>query len=468
MTKEAAAKKKEGEEETPVIYNYKGTMVDVSALDGQSGIPCEAPETVIKEFSGKFGKCAASKLPKLFILTGIGPSPYGTESRYLTYAAYPSKSFKTGGVYLPADFKVKRLEGRQRDKMSEKYSDHQLSTGLAGALHHSWSIGGDGEVFGVNKEGVIIPAFDFLEVRSKGNRTGSGTQKAFNDGFVASFNTLAQGCLAFMTDNVRLGLKTIYEQLMTVDKGARLSIRPVQEIPQKLLALVEKEETALHDKVPVMNAYSMSPKVISLKEKPFRVAGFDIHYGLGGQLPPDRISEIVKSLDAILGVACVSLFAEMDNPVFREDRLPGDFRLVPHGLEYRGLSATALAHPAIFNLVVDLSRKVVRFAEGGFRRYWANCSESTAIDIMKTGDVGKARQILEQNKSLLLKLFKAANYADPDTAYKVLVEGIGSAVESPDDVIGNWCLNGSWTTHAGDAYRNWASACAAIKAGKKV
>lgn len=463
MEKQVEKKKKEGAEGEKIVRNYKGDVAEIASLEGKSGLPCEASETLIKSFKGKWGQAPEAKLPKLFILISVGGAPYGPESRYLTCASYLGK-WRTVGVYVPSDFKVKVLTGRQGVAITEGYTDHQLNQNMAGALAHNWVIGCDGLVFAEDEKGIIIPATTYLGDRSKAAKH-SGGNTIYHEGYGASFNTKAGGCLGYLSDSIQLGLKSVYQKLIKVNPAARLSTKSAIEIP---LDMLKKDiDGALdHDKIPVMNVYGLSPKVTAPKDQPFRVSSFDFHYGIGHK-NPEQISEIVKALDSILAVGCVSLFGKLDNPVFREVKLPGSYRLPAHGIEYCGLPISVLAHPAIMNLVFDLSRKVVRFGEGGFRKYW-KADESEVIDIICKGDVERARKLLEANKSIMSKLFKAAGYADTETPFKVFMNGIESAVKKPDDIVGNWHLDGTWAAHCNGSRSGWQVNAPTIKGGKKI
>src|SRR5437762_11942016 len=95
-----------------VVREYKGDIINVSDLMGEV---CVARETTVVEIpavGGKWGRAAGQKLPRLFIVTGVQASQFGKNALYLTYVAY-GKCWRTGGVDVSADFKVKNRTGRQ-------------------------------------------------------------------------------------------------------------------------------------------------------------------------------------------------------------------------------------------------------------------------------------------------------------------------------------------------------------------
>ena len=163
---------------------------------------------------------------------------------------------------------------------------------------------------------------------------------------------------------------------------------------------------------------------------------------------------MVKALDAILGVACVSLFAKYDDPMrLKLYGLPGEYRLPAHGLEYRSLSNAWLSHPFITNLVFDLARKALVFGEKGYRKYW-NASDEEVIRCMVDCDVELAHEIMERNKRLFCGIIKASyNWASDATIemlYNVFYNGMESAINDPSDFVKNWKLSpSSWIRHTG-------------------
>jgi hypothetical protein len=65
---------------------------------------------------------------------------------------------------------------------------------------------------------------------------------------------------------------------------------------------------------------------------PFRTTGGHIHFGIGKR-DDETVSRMVKALDAIIGVACVSLFDGIDDPRRRRMYgLAGEYRLPEYGV----------------------------------------------------------------------------------------------------------------------------------------
>lgn len=375
--------------------------------------------------------------------------------------------------YFSLDFEFSRLlkEDAEYTEMVAAAEAVKLKL-LHLELGHNFMIGSDPEIF-VEEAGRLIPAFLFLPSKDKPAYTadtagfnGHGGMPMYWDGFQAEFTTQAQHCLGYHGDSIAAGMKGVYKAAKKRFPNSQLSIRSVFHIEPEILSAAAEEHVAFGC-MPSINAYGLKVKMPPARQVPFRSAGGHIHFGIGKGQQKDA-DKIVRALDAILGVACVSLFAEFDDPARRKlYGLPGEYRLPPHGLEYRPLSNAWLSHPMIMNLVIDLSRKCVVFGQKDFMPYW-NATEEETLDCIIRCDVEAAQKILLRNKEVFKQLLKASyfeddddyDYDDPgktpkkkksemDILFDVFMNGIGSAVNDPTDLTANWCLESGWKRHAG-------------------
>jgi hypothetical protein len=166
--------------------------------------------------------------------------------------------------------------------------------------------------------------------------------------------------------------------------------------------------------------------------------------------------KIVKALDAIMGVAGVSMFAKYDDPRRRiMYGLAGEYRLPPHGLEYRVLSNAWLFHPVIANIVFDLSRSAAMFGKNNLLKHW-DATEAETIEVINTCNVEGARAILRRNKELLIKILdvKLDDMGCSKYAYKAIIEGMESVIKDPSDIVGNWGLTKKWKSHCDAPNKN--------------
>lgn len=353
------------------------------------------------------------------------------------------------------------LEGEDLEKIMPSWKKFSL-TNLQNTLGHACHIGADPEIFAGDADGMVIPAFEYLPGKDKPVKTddvANGKNNVYWDGFQAEFTTTVVTCLGWQVDSVQLGLKKVLQEAKKYDKKAILLPQTVVDVPLQML-MDGKNEHIEFGCMPSLNAYGVKPYLASGREVPFRPAGGHIHFGIGKTTEKDAIP-IVKALDAVLGVACVSLFAKFDDPRRRTIYgLAGEYRLPNHGLEYRVLSNAWLFHPMIMNLIFDIARKAMMLGKTGQLNCWETTDEET-MSIINRCDVDGARRILTRNKEVMLSIIKAAYHpssygADSaQMAFNVFMSGMEKVIKNPNDIAGNWNLEGQWTTHSDGREKNF-------------
>lgn len=421
----------------------------VLSLNGKRDLVIKIHEREVAEFkysSNSPEKCKAQTLPEYLVF--INGYRNGDKCFYLN--CFDPTQLRLVGFYLPNDYVVTLVsKNSKKNKEIRAIQDKfNYEVNFKNELSHSFLIGSDPEIFAQTKDGALIPAFNFLGSKDTPNQSTvchhGKSNDIYWDGFQAEFNTLAMGCLEHHTDTVACGLIGLKDLLKKHDPNALLSVKTTFDIPPELLAN-SKEEHVQFGCMPSLNIYGMEGIKMNGREVAFRSAGGHIHYGIG-KADKDRQEKIVKALDAILAVACVSLFASFDDPRRRVMYgLAGEYRLPPHGLEYRVLSNAWLTHPLIMNIVFDLSRKALRFGEKGWMNKWIH-NEQETINIINTCDVAGAKEVMERNKELLLNIMDAP-YRNMDMtkmAYDIFYNGMESVIKKPDDIIGNWKMNEAW------------------------
>lgn len=461
-------KVEEVKEEKKAPREYKGEVVDAASIT-EIGTPIQAIETTVPFPKSQWNNGRDQKVPRLFVITGINVSPYGGDQKYMTYASHLDE--KNGAIYVPNDFKFRKLTGTQGEDMTKKYRT-SLSRNLEQHVRVGMTIGSDPEIFVEDENGTVIPAFNFLADKKSGTtRTRGvtyGNLPMYWDGFQAEFETSPQTCLAWQVDSVQAGLYGVYHAAKKFNKNAKLSTRTVMEIPFDMLQN-SAEEHVTFGCMPSFNVYGLKGKEVAPRDLPFRTAGGHIHFGVG---KIGNVEQIIRALDAVMGVACVSMFANFDNPIRRQSYgMAGEYRLPAHGIEYRVLSNAWLIHPMIMNLVFDVARNVLGFGHKGFLPLWNTTQEET-IDVVQNCDVPRARAILERNKTVLLKLIKASYGYVGDTGleklYGVFFNGLETAVKDPNDIVGNWNLNGSWIGHSDGKDKNVRYSVESLTSGKQI
>jgi len=456
----SAAAKKEVVKEKKL---FKGNDTVLEKV--KPGVPVQFTETVIP--ANKFEK----PLPNVAMITNIGDA-YGYDGK--AAIAYKTPKGDVGNRILPKTLKVRELTGTIGKGMIGKFQQ-EIFDNLITNLGFPWMVGSDPEIFVEDDKGMIIPAFNFLGSKEKPNLSETTTSNhnhnhVYWDGFQAEFNTYAATCLAWQVDSVYVGLKAVLKYAREYNPKARLSAKTVFEVPGDLLKN-SKDEHVNFGCMPSLNAYGMEGKKVPARELATRSAGGHIHLGIGPR-DADKMNDIVKTLDAVLGVSCVSLFAEFDDPARRQYYgLPGEYRTPTHGLEYRTISNAWTFHPMIMNIVFDLARKACRLGDQlGLKHF--DGSETETIETIITCDVERARKIMDRNKALIMKLIKAAGggYRDnPEAVFGIFRNGMESAVKDPTDIEGNWNLtSGRWVFHSDGTGKNLFHSIRSIEAGKKV
>lgn len=316
------------------------------------------------------------------------------------------------------------------------------------------TMGSDPEIFVLDKQDKVIPAYTFLKGKDKPDLTGtedefdifnythnSGKQKMFWDGFQAEFNTVGSYCLGWVQDSLAIGMASVLKKAQLKNPDAKLTLKTLVEIDTDVLANAEPQHVEFGC-MPSFNAYNMKGLQADGRNVPFRSTGGHIHFGIN-KLSKEDAEKYVKTLDKILGVACVSLFAKQDDPRRRMMYgLAGEYRLPPHGLEYRTLSNAWMAHPVIFNLVFELARKCIAIVDKGDEVFY-DATEEETIRCINECDVDLAREILARNKDNLIKIFNNITFDNTKKStnlYKIFMLGMESIVQTPDDIMNNWSI----------------------------
>lgn len=397
---------------------------------------------------------------------------WGTRVRYLTFI-HPNLSSVVRGLSMDdtdfLDTKELSEEHRTRAKFRGLDRGKYLTTG--------W----DPEIFVVDGDNELIPAFNFLPdkkdpfmiaqpKRVKGSDKLVGSY-AYWDGFQAEFSTIPDQCHGWGFDALRTGLDTILKKAKKHNPKARLTTQNVFELDVNFLATAQPEHVALGCD-PSFNAYGTDPFMIENPfQLPYRMAGGHIHLGLNGGAPKyEQACSYAKYLDFLVGIPSVGMFAEIDTPIRRQFYgRAGEFRLPNHGIEYRTLSSAWLGHPAVGHLLMDYARRAigVRIAER-FKLSDIGLNDEYVRDVINNTDVAAARKIYRDNQ-IIWDCVASDMYSLENSikaAHRIVLEGVESAFPTFRDVKRNWCLDGvsHWATHSNDsAGGTWKSATSNMK-----
>lgn len=332
-----------------------------------------------------------------------------------------------------------------------------LKNGVSNYFYYQGMVGSDPEIFVKNEQGQTMNAFDFLPSKEE---TKLKPEIAYWDGVQAEFSTQAITCLAYHVDSIQRGLAQTLAAARKKDNKATLSLDTVVDVSPEVLQNA-KEEHITFGCMPSFNAYGMSGASIPPRLMPFRSAGGHMHFGIG-KITEEMANQVVKALDAIIGVACVSMFANVDDPRRRMlYGLAGEYRLPKHGIEYRVLSNAWLSHPTLAHLMFDLSRKVIALGYSGLLNDVWETTEQETIECINTCNVEKAREILKRPKneaffkSIVKWAYQYEGNSFQDTVFNAFLNGMESIIANPKDIEGNWELtSGEWVGHSDGKDKN--------------
>lgn len=424
----------------------------------ERGIIVEVPEVNIKGFKDGFNVINADKFlaDKIAI---IRSNTYTKNSIQVFYFDETTKTEKP--IVVPSEFLFKAADKETTVALMGKYKAWMLDNLWQHCAYMGVGIGSDPEIFCEDDKGQIIPAFAFLGSKDENSRA---IQTPYWDGFQAEYDTFSNSCMQIHGDSLRAGLINLGAKLKTFNKTAKLSSKTVFDIPMDVLKSAKKEHVAFGCRES-FNAYGMKGWSAPGEEVTYRSAGGHIHFGLGDKLREDKsgIIRMVKALDAVLGVACVSMCAKYDDPRRRQMYgLAGEYRLPPHGMEYRVLSNAWLFHPLIAHLVFDLARSTTTFGYKEFLKHW-DCDEKETIRIINECDVSAAHEVLKRNKKMLVQIINTRynNFELAEFVYDIFYYGMDSVLIDPTDIAGNWGLV------KGDGY-NKSPVATFYQAGTKV
>lgn len=264
----------------------------------------------------------------------------------------------------------------------------------------NFTLGTDPEVFVEDDNGKLLPAFDFLPSKYEPREVAPG-QTAYWDGFQAEFSVVPSTSISKVLASVRLGLAGVLKAAQEKNPKARLSPQTVVDVDLDYLRTINPEYSQFGC-MPSYNVYQISGMGIDGIDCPHRFSGGHIHAGIGKQTE-DMFEKIVRNLDALVAVAGVSMFENIDNPIRRRYYgLAGEFRMPPHGIEYRPLSNAWLFNPECAHMMFDVSRKVMQATLAG--ELEVNNPIEDVIETVLLSNVDKARGMIEGNADLYKKI----------------------------------------------------------------
>jgi len=393
-----------------------------------------------------------------------GGNTFTIKSIQSEYTEYKIFKFDNGTLAIYNVEAIDLLDENEAELYKQEEKQYDKFKAVRSIYKPSIYIGSDPEIFVVGADSQVIPSYEFLKSKAENELTvlpkqfGTGSavhkpQNIFWDGFQGEFNVQPQTCLGWFADGIFSGLKNMSDKAKLVNKDAKLSIQSTLPINPAMLQSA-KDEHVEFGCMPSLNIYGMEGLKANGRDVPYRSAGGHIHLGIAkftkDNTDTKEIERYVKTLDKILGVACVSLFAGYDKPERRQMYgLAGEYRLPKHGIEYRTLSNAWLAHPLIMNMVYELARQCVQIVDKKLETLW-DATEEETVRCINECDTDLAREILARNKPMFVSIFQyMASREKSLNIYRVFFLGMDSILDNTSDIESNWLINGQYGSHCG-------------------
>lgn len=325
--------------------------------------------------------------------------------------------------------------------------------------------GTDPEIFGFNKAGDVIPAWQWLS-------TKADNPEYYWDGVQGEFVTVPTVCHNYQCDAVHKKLKMVHQALKAHDKNAYLATKDVVKLPRKTL-LTSSDEHIILGCSPSQNAYE-EVKPIDIgdpREHPLRYSGCHMHTSIMSMPIPKWFPHgTVAMIDKMAGVLLTALGRDMEDPLRRVAYgRAGEFRVpapVPAKrlswgeyykdamftrLEYRTPGSFLLHHPGLFNFAADTIRAAFRM---GLYMDGRELSEIPDVQgIINNCDADAAVKLVKDHKKYYQAMFNVigTGYSEHSRTMDILQSGAKASGLFGTDVADNWNLNGTWN---GDNYGN--------------
>lgn len=452
----------------PGIYDWR-SVKDIMADGGFSKYadkPLEfrnSQETVFSSWGYRTSKLDGKRFITSTALSMYGPPKYDMAGRsdrkdiVLMYVAqgWGGWNMIMSGHYTTDATEIRVNEEAEKNQSKDKYLKLKPICEILQRTRYSNTIGSDPEVFAVDGDGELMPAFDYLPTKAKAMPAGGTSYaSAYIDGYQAEFSTTPNVCLSYQTDYVRQGLKKILDAAKKKNPKAELSTRTVMNVTEDRL-MKDPPEYVQFGCTPSLNAYGEKPIQVDGRTVLFRSAGGHLHFTFDKK---SLIPLAVKELDRILGVIAVSMFQHYDDPRRRTYYgRAGEYRTPKYGFEYRPLSNAWTFHPGIVHFMYDQARKILGVINSTGKPWteWKT-DEQEVRDCINHCNVELAQKILRENDEALsaILLSYPTQTDDADkwvTAWKaVIFDGVHKYRRKPDTYSHRWHLEDDkkWVGHS--------------------
>jgi hypothetical protein len=360
-------------------------------------------------------------------------------------------ALKTGSLFLERSGRVVHCTVKNSGLTPAVPSLKAAVEGIHKCYGANLAMGTDPEFF-VTRGGQIVPAFDHLPDK---HSTSDGL---FWDGFQAECTVDVRSCEpVYCTSDCdrhknkchAILAQKIGRQLQLLQsRDLGLAPQPIWRIPHQMLQLAGMAQVSLGCD-PSRNAYGHNGRCVpEPRLLPWRFAGGHVHFELTPEerSDADHIRYLVKTLDALLGIPSVCLAQNYDHFIRRRYYgLAGEYRLPPHGLEYRTLSNFWLMHPRAFMLVFDLARHVLNIGRARLRNIFVGARQEQAIaQTINYCDVRSAKDFMRLNREFYTAWSRML-YGSEKAFWAAIEGGVDKVIPHwGQNVLRDWVLHENW------------------------
>lgn len=224
----------------------------------------------------------------------------------------------------------------------------------------------------------------------------------FPDGVQLEFNTNAFDCIAYTVNSIAHSMTLLKKDILP-QTGHTLDFKTKAEF----LTNEQWEKLTPRGKqlgsLPSMNAYGHPPLMIDEKNEKLRTGAGHIHIGFEGNTKwNEKLDLLAKIHDRIVAIPSILLDIDSGN-VLRRTMYgrAGEYRIQPHGFEYRTLSNFWLTSGPLAGFVFGASRLAMaiynRELKGEDMMGMINIPDDVVQEVINNNDVPKALELFQNN-----------------------------------------------------------------------
>lgn len=190
------------------------------------------------------------------------------------------------------------------------------------------------------------------------------------------------------------------------------------------------------------------------KTFPHRFAGGHIHIGFNTfnmmreMRDPDKLETFIKMCDILAGIPATAMaYNDMEKLRRRYYGRAGEYRIQPHGIEYRTLSNFWLVSPAMASLFTSFVREALRYTYGDATTMWFDQVDIDEVKkIINKVDHKGARRICEdviipRYERFVQRSTVPLSCENIRETVKHLMEYGYDSVFNPKGILNYWCLS---------------------------